>query len=97
MYTFTFIAHPKPSHQLYGEVAGAYANVFVNDVVAKSAEAAARSLIEEAGWDIEKLDDWAPMSPGDDAPGTEGAEYYAQAREDGICAVFHTWPVGEPH
>ena len=96
MYTFTFITHPKPSHRRYGEVDGAYATVFVNDPVAESAGAAARGLIEDAGWDVEELDDWGPMNPGDDAPGTEWAEHYAQARQDGICAVFHTWPVGAP-
>ena len=94
MYTFTFIAHPKPSHPEYGELDGAYATVFVNDVVPESAEAAARELVEDAGWDIEELDDWAPMNPGDDAPGTKWHEYYAQARIDGICALFNTWPVG---
>jgi hypothetical protein len=96
VYTFTFIAHPKPSHPEYGVIDGAYATVFVNDVIAESAEAAARALIDEAGWDIEELDDWAPMNPGDDAPGTAWHEYYAQARQDGICALFNRWPVGAP-
>lgn len=40
----------------------------VNDPVAESAEAAARDLIDESGWDVEELDDWAPMNVGG-APG----------------------------
>jgi hypothetical protein len=96
VYTFTFIVRPKPSNPQHGEADGAYAVVFVNDVVSETAEAAARALVEASGWDIEELDDWAPMNPGDDAPGTVWRAYYLQAREDGICVAFHTWPVLAP-
>jgi len=96
VHTFTFIVRPKPSHPRHGAADGAYAVVFVNEVVSEIAEASARALIEDVGWDIEELDDWAPVNPGDDAPGTAWGEYFAQAREDGICVVLHTWPVLSP-
>ena len=96
MYTFTFVAHPAPSNPRYGEADGAYATVFVNDPVAASAEAAARGLLGELGWEIEELDDWAPMNLGDDDPGTEWHQFYQEARRDGLCVVLHTWPVGAP-
>jgi hypothetical protein len=96
VYRFTFVVFPKPSNPQYGEADGAYAVVFVNEVIAEAAEAAARGLIDQAGWDVEELDDWTPMNPGDDAPGTAWREYFAQAREDGICVAFHTWPVRAP-
>ena len=93
MYAFTFIVRPRPSNPQHGEVDGAYAVVFVNEAVHEIAEAAARGLVEDAGWDVEELDDWAPMNPGDDALGTAWREYFTQAREEGSCVVFHTWPV----
>ena len=54
MYTFTFIAHPKPSHPRYGEIDGAYATVFVNDVVGGYVDAATAEGFA-GDWDLERL------------------------------------------
>lgn len=87
MFKFTFVAYPKPSHPRYGEVDGAYATVFVKDPVAASADVAARELVDEALWDIEELDDWAPglnlASSGGIPHGSVTGSAYSQSLEVG--------------
>ena len=96
MHFFVFLAHPSPSHEDYGTVDGAYVSCWVNDPVEASAEAAARALIEEAGWDIDERDVAYPLADDHYTPDQSGFANMQQARTDGICAVFHTWDVGAP-
>jgi hypothetical protein len=57
---------------------------------------AARELVAAAGWDIEEREDAYALAEDHYAEGDAGREYMAQARVDGICAVFHQWDVGAP-
>jgi hypothetical protein len=89
-----FEVHPKPENPVYGEVDGAFAAAFVNDSSLGQAEIAARKFIDEAGWDIEGLDDShrvALESLTRDHPGYAKVQ---QAMVDGIVVTFHEWPVG---
>jgi len=96
VFFFTFLAHPKPSNAAYGQVDGAYVNVWVNDPLEASAEAAAQELVEQTGWDVERREDVLPLAADHYAEGEAGREYMQQAREDGICAVFHRWNADAP-
>jgi hypothetical protein len=93
---FVIEAHPKPGSELYGRVDGAYVSCWVNNPIRDAAEAEARALIDEAGWDAEATDtaDWLD----DDHYGVDQPEreYFEQARVDGIVAVYHRWHVGAP-
>ena len=93
---FMFRTHPKPSHAEYGVVDGAYVSCWVADPVSSSAETAARGLIEEAGWDVESLDESYPTSLDDYGADDPSRPYVQQAAVDGIYAIFHRWPVGAP-
>jgi len=96
VYFLSFEAHPKPAHPDYGRVDGAFAAVFVNESVADAAEAAARSFIEEAGWDVGELDASHPVELASFPPGDPSRERFEQALIDGIVVTFHQWPVGAP-
>ena len=61
-----------------------------------SAEAAAQELVEQTGWDVERREDVLPLAADHYAEGEAGREYMQQAREDGICAVFHRWNADAP-
>src|SRR4051812_26126471 len=96
MYFILYLAHPKPSHAEYGVTDGAYVSCWIDDPVEPSADAAARALIEAAGWDVHDREEAYPVAEGHYTPGDVGAERVAQARLDGICATFHRWAVGAP-
>lgn len=96
VFFFVFLAPPTPLHPEYGAVDGAYVSCWVNDPVEASAEAAARGLIEAAGWDVDKRDEAYLLVDDHYAPDQDGYERVAQARVDGICATFHRWALGAP-
>jgi hypothetical protein len=96
VYFFTFIAHPKPENDAHGEVDGAFVNVWVNDPLESSAEAAARALVEETGWKVKAREYVCVLAADHYAEGEAGLAYMEQARVDGICAVFHRWNADAP-
>jgi len=91
-----FEAHPKPAHVDYGRVDGAFVSVFVNEPVPAAAEAAARTFIEEAGWDVAQLDQSYPIELESFPVGDPSRERFEQALIDGIVVTFNRWPVGAP-
>ncbi len=96
MYFFVFEASPKPSHQDYGVVDGAFVSCWVNEILESVAERIARTLVEQHGWDIHRRDQGYPLAE-DHVPHEPSAiEYFKQARVDGAVAVFHRWDVGAP-
>ena len=96
MYFFSFEVFPKHTNPEYGRVDGAFAAVFVNDSVQRAAETAARDLIEEAGWEIDGLDDVRPVTLDSFPLGDPNRDKFEQALVDGIVVTFHQWPVGAP-
>ena len=96
MYFLVYEVFPRPSHPEYGRIDGAYATLFVNQLVLKAAESAAQTLIEGEGWEIEKLEEAHPILTDSYPPGHPSQALVAQARADGIVATFHRWPVGAP-
>ena len=91
---FRFLAHPKPSNAEYGVVDGAWVSCWVLDPVLASAEAEARDVLEEAGWDVELLEESSVVDE-NNIP-QSAASYIDQVRQDGLVAVFNTWDVGAP-
>ncbi len=94
MFFLSFEIHPKPENPAYGEVDGAFAAAFVNENSSGPAEIAARRFIDEAGWDIEGLEDSHRVAL-ESLPRNHPA--YAkiqQALVDGIVVTFHELPVG---
>jgi hypothetical protein len=98
MYEFIFEVFPKPSnqdYQEYGTMDGAVAHAFVHGASEQGdAEAIARSLIEERGWDIER--DTAPVARFLVSPPASAlaARYYDRAFVDGSAVCFSIYPSG---
>ena len=94
MFFLTFETRPKPSHPAYGEVGGAVAAVFVNEVVQGAAEAAAREFMDAAGWDVGPLDKAYLVELDAFPQGHRNRARFEQALKDGVAVTFHAWPVG---
>jgi hypothetical protein len=71
-------------------------SLFVREPIQAAAEAAARSLIDEQGWQVEELDEAYPADIGMYPPQHPSRERFEQAQVDSIVATFHRWPVGAP-
>jgi hypothetical protein len=98
MYEFIFEVFPKPSnqdYQDYGTMDGAVAHAFVyGERALHAAEAIARGLIEEKGWDIER--DTAPVARVLVSPPTSvlAVRYYDRAFVNGAAVCFNVYPTG---
>jgi hypothetical protein len=96
VYRIVYLVHPKPVHSDYGRIDGAYASCWVKESVLEAADAAARSFLDEHGWDVEEHDETYLVNAESCPPNAEGREYFEQVQLDGLVTVFHTWPVGAP-
>ena len=96
MHFLVFLAHPKPSSDDYGSVDGAYISCWVNESVLSAADLVARQFIDDAGWDVEELDEAYPISENHYSASDPGREYADQARIDGIVVTFVVWDIGAP-
>ena len=94
MYFLTLEASPKPSHNRYGEVDGAYVSGWVNEPTPELAESAARSAADAHGWDVVALDEIRLVSRNEYIADPERLARFDQASADGLALTFHTWPVG---
>lgn len=94
MFYLTFETRPKPSHPAYGEVGGAVAALFVNEVGQGAAEAAAREFMEKAGWDVGELDRASVVELDAFPQGHRSRARFEQALKEGIVVTYHAWPVG---
>ena len=93
MFRLVYLAHPKPSHDDYGDVDGAYATCWVNDPTESLADSRARDFLEEIGWDVESLDEAEDVSEVEYPADSEARDRVDQARIDGIVVSLHQWPV----
>ena len=90
----SFEVHPKPENPAYGELESVFAAAFVNETTAGRAELVARKFLENAGWDIEGVDETHRVAL-ESLPRTHPAHTKVQqALVDGIVVTFHEWPVG---
>jgi len=94
MFYLTFETRPKPSHPAHGEVGGAVAAVFVNEVAHAAAEAAARAFMDDAGWEVGPLDKAYAVERDAFPEGHRSRARFEQALKDGIVVTYHAWPVG---
>jgi hypothetical protein len=96
MHFFVIEAYPKPSSESYGKTDGAYVSCWVNSPLRDEAEAEARAMIENHGWDGDELDTVEWVEDSDYPEGSPSRDYFEQAKIDGIVVVFNWWPVGAP-
>jgi hypothetical protein len=95
MHFFTIHAIPDPESEHAETAGGAYANCWIDFKQKDGAELLARYYMEEAGWIPEAIEeeDWVEAEDYADDP--EVLAYYQEAQEDGMCIVFHVYPIGE--
>ncbi len=69
-------------------------NCWIDFKLQGGAEAAARYYIDDAGWIPGEVEDvrWAQREDYQDNP--ETLVWFTEAEDDGVCLVFHHWPVG---
>ena len=93
------LASPEPGCDEFGTFGGAYVNCYVDADDLRTAEIRAISLIQLRGWQPQRFETWqlTCIDCADDVPANESApstrELVEQARVDGECCVFYTWPI----
>jgi hypothetical protein len=96
MYWLMLFAHPQPANSEYGTVDAAWVSCFVNTDDAEEAEASARSLLADGGWDTEELEDAKPVVREDLLGNADALEKFDQALVDGVVVTINSWNVGAP-
>jgi hypothetical protein len=95
-------ASPEPGSDDFGSAGGAYVNCYVDADDLRTAELRAIALIEQHGWRPQRFDTWqlTCVDCAGDAPpdydGPSARELVEQARIDGECCIFHTFPIDAP-
>ncbi|WP_416666697.1 hypothetical protein [Egbenema bharatensis] len=95
MHFFTIHAIPDPESEHAETAGGAYANCWIDFKQRDGAEVLARYYIEESGWISEAIEEEDWVEEKDYADNPEVLEYFQEAREDGMCIVFHVYPIGD--
>ena len=95
MHFFTIHATPNPEGEHAETAGGAYANCWIDFKQRDGAEVLARYYIEESGWISEAIEEEDWVEEADYADDPEVLSYFQEAKEDGMCIVFHVYPIGE--
>lgn len=95
-------ASPEPGSDDFGSAGGAFVNCYVDADDLRTAELRSISLIEQHGWQPQRLETWelasaqcANSEPSEDG-GPTARELVEQALIEGECCVFYTWPIDAP-
>jgi hypothetical protein len=95
MFYLRLASRPRLGTAYHSQYGGALVNCWVRAPTPAEAERVARGMIEAQGWLAEDLEESRRVTQSDYPPGASGAESYAQAEDEGRCAVFHVWPRDE--
>jgi len=99
MFVINIEIEPNPGTEQAEEAGGAYAVCWVDFQLQDGAEHLARFYIEQSGWTTKSIKSVEWVNEGYYDTGYEEEEkntlkqYYAEAVEDGICLVYHQWPL----
>ena len=94
MWFFVYEAYPKPSSPEYEQVDGAFVSCWIDERIESIADALARAVIEEQGWDVQERDQSYEVAEGNYEEGSDSIELFRQAVLDGCVMTFHSWPIG---
>ena len=96
------LATPEPGSDEFGTPGGAYVNCYVDADDLRTAEIRAIGLIQLHGWQPVRFETWqlTCVDCASDTSSEEGApstrQLVEQAKIDGECCVFYTWPIDAP-
>ncbi len=87
-------AEPQPDSEEFESCGGAYVNCWVNASSKEEAQSQTAAAIAAAGWKILSVEDECTAVDADwYSDDDESREYYQRAVEEGVCYVFHMWPI----
>ena len=93
MVFLAFEVFPLDSNRKSSDRGGAFVNCWINIRDQEKAEIQARKEIYKAGWHVISLNKVKTVNRKYFNDNKESLEYYEQAKIDGECYVFHTWPL----
>ena len=94
MILITFEAIPRHDSPEASEVGGAYVTCWIAANDMHEAELDARQHIHESGWIVGERTETSVIERADVEDDPDSLAYFDEARADGACFVFHTWPLG---
>lgn len=94
MFYFRIEATPSLENEADAETGGAFVNCWIDFKIQDGAEELARYYIKQAGWVPGETEAarWVEKEEYREMP--ETLVWFTEAEEDGVCLVFHSWPVG---
>jgi hypothetical protein len=87
-------ARPLPDSPDFGEVAGAFVNVYCTADTDATALNLASSEITQQGWVVLSVEGQHVMSRSEAQSSPDTLAYYEQTLIDGVVLVFHNFPHG---
>jgi len=92
IYFLAFAARPGESLEESKRFGGAHINCWVRAGTASEAQTTAAADIKARGWIIETVESEPRVEA---QPPASALEYFEEAKIDGSCYVFHTWPIAD--
>ena len=93
MWYFQIYVTPKPEATEYGIYGGAFVNCWVNTSDRVVAEKSIYNNLAEQKWKVENLENCFEVTLDYYSDNQDGAKYYKDALESGMCLSFHTFPL----
>ena len=84
-------ARPSLDSADFGQIAGAFVNIYTTATSEAEALAIASSEIAEAGWLIISVEDACLLTRADAQAAPDSLPYFEQALLDGVVLVFHNY------
>jgi hypothetical protein len=94
MLFLAYEAKPRESNEKTSGHGGAFVNCWITGTDKEKADFQARKEIYRAGWIAEGLTEIKIVDETTFDGNEKSLEYYNQAKLDGECYVYHTWPIG---
>lgn len=95
MYYLVLAVHPHADNPEHGTTEGGFASCWVNVPLPAEADAEARGILAESGWEVEEaIEEPRKVGRGDYGGDPAKLDLFDEAEREGIAITLHTWEVG---